>query len=250
MREAFHSLKPDAVAVSLSDREIAEVRYALSEGGEGDDRDYIPESRRRVEAYTDSEMEEGDGDGDEPEGVMGPSGMVSSKDVHKALDEPFHPDLVAADAAATSDRIFVSDTDMTYSKKLAAFGDVELPPPSFMEAVRMADRGKVTIEPIDLSEDEYTQVFCDHVSYWQLVRHSRRARGMKRLRASGPDELITLWDARVRRLKGYDVLEGERERKMAASLVGLLDRHRTVLAVIDMPRVEGTLRELARRVKG
>ena len=38
-------------------------------------------------------------------------------------------------------------------------------------------------------------------------------------------------------------------RKMAASLVGLLDRHRTVLAVIDMPRVEGTLRELARRVK-
>lgn len=262
VREAFRSLKPDAVCVSLSDRELAEVRFALAEGGEGDDREYVPESRRRVKAYEDSEMEgdeeeleDGEGDEDEeldevePEAVPGPSGMVSTRDVHDALDEPFHPDLVAADAGAMGDRIFVSDSDMTYSKKLAVFGDVELPPPSFAEAVRLADRAGVPIVPVDLTDNEYTIVFCDHVSYWQLVRHSKRVRSMRRLRARSPEELMTLWDRRIRSLKGFDVLEGERELKMATTLVEVLERHATVLAVIDMPRVEGTLRELARRVR-
>ncbi len=264
MREAFRSLKPNVVCVSLSDRELAEVRLALADGGEGTDRDYVPESRRTVKAYEESEME-GDGDDEEleegegaededldevePESVPGPSGMVSTRDVHDALDEPFHPDLVAADAGATGDRIFVSDSDLTYSKKLAVFGDVELPPPSFMEAVRLADRAKVPIVPVDLTDDEYTIVFCDHVSYWQLVRHSKRVRSMRRLRASSPEELMTLWDRRIRSLKGFDVLEGERELKMATTLVEVLERHPTVLAVIDMTRVEGTLRELAKRVK-
>jgi len=44
------------------------------------------------------------------------------------------------------------------------------------------------------------------------------------------------------------VVERERERKMAAGLVGELERHQVVLAVVDLPRVDGTLKELARRV--
>ena len=259
VREAYRSIKPDVVCLALSDRELAEVRLALREEGEEVKEDYVPESHRLLVPQEDEDEEDEDGDddldGDDDyegeEEVEVPAGIVPARVVHEALDEPFHADLVATDSAARSDQIFVSDTDMMYSRKLAAFGDVELPPPAFTEAVRLADRADIPIEPIDLTDDEYTLVFVDHVSYWQLVRHSRKVKGMRRrLRAQDPKELLTEWDRRLRELKGFNVLEREREKKMAASLVGQLERHRTVLAIIDIPRIEGTLKELATRVKG
>jgi hypothetical protein len=254
--KAFEKIQPDVVCVSLSDRELAEVRMSLNAGNVDDDVDYIPESRR-VQPVSEEETDDKDDDLEDDDElddyaeVEAPAGIVPAKVVREALDEPFHADLVAADSAARSDQVFVSDTDMTYSRKLAAFGDVELPPPSFMEAVRLADRRKVSVEPIDLDDNEYTIVFCDHVSYWMLVRHSRKVRGMRRrLRAQGPQELATEWDRRLRTIKGFDVLERERERKMAAGLVGQLERHKKVLAVIDLPRVDGVLEELTARTRG
>jgi hypothetical protein len=242
VRRAFEKVRPDAVGVSLSDRELAEVRLAISGEVEEPEDDYVPESVRASHLRPKDDADESDGD----DGVEVPSGIVSEEDVHAALDEPFHPDLVAADAATRGDQIYISDTDMTYSKKLAAFGDVELPPPSFREAVLAGDGADIEVAMIDLTDDEYTQVFVDHVTYWMLVRHSRLVKRMRKgLRAKTPTDLIIEWDRRIRALKGFEVLERERERKMATALAELLDRHMSVLAVIDLPRVDGTLETLA-----
>jgi len=226
VEEAFSLLKPGSVCVSLSDRELAEVRWSLREEGEEDPRasdDYIPESddmKRMLGVGTiepedeggdddedddedgegdDEEGEDGDGDDDEgddndgddggdgiPDELDMPAGVVSREEVEKAIDEPFHPDLVAADAAAAGDQVFISDTDMAYSRKLATFGDVELPPPSFMAAVRSADRERVPLHDIDLNDDEYTLVFVDNVTYWQLIKHSRKVKSMRRYKARNP----------------------------------------------------------------
>ncbi len=251
--------------MALSDRELAEVRFALraEEGGEdaATEGDYVPESegmrRALARGKVEPEDEEGDeededggegdaeGEGEVPEELEMPAGVVSREDVERARDEPFHPDIVAADAAAFSDQVFISDTDMAYSRKLASFGDVEMPPPSFMEAVRWSDRGEVPLRSIDLTDDEYTQVFVDHVSYWQLVRHSGRVKSMRRYKARSPADLASEWDRRMRALKGFDVIERERERKMGMELADLLGRHKKVLAVIDVARVDGALRVLA-----
>lgn len=261
LEEALGLVAPEAVAVALSDRELAEVRFALSseDGGEAAaEVDYVPESetmRRALErGRVEPEDEDGGDDEDDaedegeegmPEELEMPAGVVSREDVERARSEPFHPDIVAADAAAFSDQVFISDTDMAYSRKLASFGDVELPPPSFVEAVRWADGGQVPLLAIDLTDDEYTQVFVDHVTYWQLVRHSGRVKSMRRYRARGPADLASEWDRRVRSVKGFGVIERERERKMGMELAGLLGRHRRVLAVIDVARVDGTLEVLA-----
>lgn len=270
--EAYRLLEPQAVCVSLSDRELAEVRYALREEGEEDpaaEDDYVPESpaMRRALGVGPVEPEEGEedegdgeGDGDEmeegddaedgdkgevPDELDMPAGVVPREEVERAMDEPFHPDLVAADSAAAGDQVFISDTDMAYSRKLATFGDVELPPPSFMAAVRAADRDRVDVSPIDLNDDEYTLVFVDHVTYWQLVKHSRKVRSMRRYKARSPTDLAEEWDRRVRSIKGFTVLERERERKMAIELADHLKEHERVLAVIDAMRVPGVLDRLA-----
>ncbi len=268
--EDIYSLtKPDVLCVSLSDRELAEVMFAIRDAdGYEPPADYTPESDS-LKRILDGRNEEGDGDGgdkeeegdrdDEEEGETGgglpdeievPAGIVSREMVDEALDETFAPDLMAADSAAKSDQIFISDSDMAYSKKLATFGDVELPPPAFVESVRLADQDMVPIVDIDLSDDEYTLIFIDHVTYWQLVSQSRKIKGMrKRLKASTPEEMAKQWDARIRTIKGFEFLESERERKMAAGLLAQLDKHSTVLAIIDLVRVEGTLKELENLLK-
>ena len=272
VEEAYRLLEPKVVCLSLSDRELWEVRQALRTEGEDDpaaEEDYVPESaemRRMLGVGAVEPEDEGDDqddggdeddegededDGDDlPDEVEVPAGVVAREDVEKALDEPFHPDLVAADAAAAGDQVFISDTDMAYSRKLATFGDVELPPPAFMEAVRMADRDGVAVSPIDLSDDEYTLVFVDHVSYWQLVKHSRKVRSMRRYRAQSPDDLAEEWDRRIRSIRGFAVLERERERKMAIELADTLKEHDKVLAVVDAMRVPGLLEELGKEMAG
>jgi len=272
VEEVYSIVKPDVLCLSLSDRELAEVMFAIRDAeGYEPPNDYTPESdtMQRIlaeegEGDEEDEVEgenddEGDGEDegeDEDEGdglpdeVEVPAGVVSRKMVDEALDEPFAPDLMAADAAAKGDQIFISDSDMAYSKKLATFGDVELPPPAFVESGRLAEQDNVPVVDIDLSDDEYTLFFIDHVTYWQLVSQSRKIKKMrKRLKASTPEEMAKKWDARIRTIKGFDRLERERERKMAAGLLDQLDRHSKVLAIIDLVRVDGTLKELENLLK-
>ena len=246
--EAYDLIKPDVLCVSLSDRELAEVRMVIrKEGGYEPEHDYVPESEEMREMLG---MGDGAGGIDDDDEIEVPAGIATRAAVDEALDEPFAPDLVAADAAAKGDQIFISDSDMAYSQKLAAFGEVELPPPAFVEAVRKADGNKVKVLYIDLTEDEYTEVFIDQVTYWQLVSQSRKIKSMrKRLKSNTPNEMAEEWDARLRSIKGLDAVEKEREKKMAISLLEQLDQHSRVMAVIDHVRVEGTLDQLATLLK-
>ncbi len=249
VKEAYDLIKPDVLCVSLSDRELAEIRMVIrKEDGYEPKHDYVPESDDMQKMLG---MDEGDGAGEsDDDEIEVPAGVATRAAVGEALDEPFHPDLVAADAAAKSDQIFISDSDMAYSQKLATFGEVELPPPAFVEAVRKADGNDRQVVDIDLSEYEYTEVFVDHVTYWQLVSQSRKIKGMrKRLKSDTPKEMAEEWDARMRSIKGLDVVETERERKMAACLLEQLDGHGKVMAVIDHVRVDGTLDLLAALLK-
>ena len=267
VREAFEKVRPTAVGLSVSERELAEIRFAMEEVPQ---HDYVPEARIEQGQTGEDEEEEDEGedgaaDDDEDEGsgdgpgegerpgcveVATPMGPMRRDELKAALDEPFAPDLMAADSATKGDRVFVSDTDMTFARKLAAFGDVELPPPSFREAVERAAAAGVVVVTLDLDDDEYTTIFCDHVTYWMLVRHARVIRRMRRMRATGAEDLATQWDARVRRIPGFAVIEREREKRIAHALIALMGRSERVLAVVDLSLVEGVVADLTALAKG
>ena len=254
VRAAFEKVHPTAVGLSISDRELAEIKFSMQEVPQ---HDYVPEAHlEQGEAEEEGdEGEAGDEAAEEEQGpgraeVATPMGPMRRDELKAALDEPFAPDLMAADAATKGDRVFVSDTDMTFARKLAAFGDVELPPPSFREAVERATAVGVEVVTLDLDDDEYTTIFCDHVTYWQLVRHARALKRMRRMRASGPEDLATRWDKRVRLIPGFGVLEREREKRIAHALIALMGRSERVLAVVDLPLVEGVVANLTSLAKG
>jgi len=267
VRAAIEKVRPTSVGLSISERELGEIRFSMEEVPE---HDYVPEARlaqgkdaeleREVEAGAaddDDDDEEGADDGGAGAGegpgraeIATPLGPMRRDELKAALDEPFAPDLLAADPATKGDRVFVSDTDMTFARKLAAFGDVELPPPSFREAVERATAKGVEVVTLDLDDDEYTTIFCDHVTYWMLVRHARVIRRMRRMRASGPEDLARQWDGRIRRIPGFGVIERERERRIAHALIALMGRSERVLAVVDLPLVEGVVANLTALAKG
>jgi len=74
------------------------------------------------------------------------------------------------------------------------------------------------------------------------------ARAKEQHKARNPSDMATEWDRRIRSIKGFKVLEGERERKMAMELADQLAKHDRVLAVIDTMRVAGILELLTKEM--
>jgi pheromone shutdown protein TraB len=92
-----------------------------------------------------------------------------------------------------------------------------------------------------MNDEEYTDAFCRNVSTFELYRQSR---GSKRLirrefKASTPEEFVLEFDTMVNRLEGYRKLEEDREKHMADKLLKLSKKWKSVLAVIELERLEG-----------
>ncbi|MGQ9582241.1 MAG: hypothetical protein ACUVV6_01850 [Thermoplasmatota archaeon] len=141
---------------------------------------------------------------------------------------------------------FLSHYEEVYALKLSRYGRVSIPPPSLSEAYAASVELKIPVRAIDMSEEEYASAFCESVSTANLIIHSLRWRWLKRrgFRARTPEEFALAWDRAVNSLRGFRNLETRREEHMAAGLRRLAEEHRTMLAVLELERVEGVLRRL------
>ncbi len=141
---------------------------------------------------------------------------------------------------------FLSHYEEVYALKLSRYGRVSVPPPSLSEAYAASVELEIPVRAIDLSEEEYADAFCESVSATNLLLHSVRWRWLKRrpFRAKTPEEFALAWDRAVNSLKGFRNLEARREEHMAASLRRLSEGHRTILAVLELERMEGVLEKL------
>lgn len=147
----------------------------------------------------------------------------------------------------------VPDHDFVYSVKLGEFGDVSLPPPDLLAAVRWARERGVACFGVDLGEEAYEELFTKSVSTWGLLRYGRIQRRLARKPPRAPDAraFSLAWDARIRNVKGIAKVESERERVMAASAARLArERGARVVLVIDAPREQGVLQALASEPSG
>ncbi len=136
---------------------------------------------------------------------------------------------------------FLSNYEEIYAKRLAAFGEVKIPPPCYEESMRLCIEHDNPIVAIDMDDIKYANVFCQSVSGWDLFRHSIRARWLKnrRFRAQTPEEFVLEWDSVINKVKGFRVLESKREEHMAKELLHLTEEHDRILCIIEMQRAQG-----------
>ena len=142
--------------------------------------------------------------------------------------------------------IMLTNYEEIFARKLAVYGDVKVPPPSYEEAVDLAIESGVELSALDMDEDRYTTVFCDNISSLELMRYSLRLQRMrkKRFKECTAEEFVLAWDRRMNKTKGFRAVEEAREKHMAKRLKKLAKGKERVLAVLDLERLEGVLEAL------
>lgn len=138
-----------------------------------------------------------------------------------------------------------SKPERIYAKNLSRFGDVSLPPPSYIALLKICmDDGKV-VEPLDMDEEHYSMAYCEHVSGTQWILQSLREKRIKKKTFKSDDarEFVKEWDEEINKLRGYSELEEHRERVMAKNLERIV-KGGDILGIIEVERTPGIVKRL------
>ena len=191
------------------------------------------------------------------------NGLTSEKANVKKVYNKVKPDVVAMQISEAEldglKRItegeefdyFMSNYEQIYAKKLAAFGEVKVPPPCYESAMKLCLRDKIPVEPIDMDDLYYADVFCENVTTRDLIRHSLRVKKLRRkkFKAETAEEFVLAWDKEINRLKGFRNLESAREDYMARELIRLSKKYERILCIMEMQRAEGVIAKLMEKGK-
>jgi hypothetical protein len=129
------------------------------------------------------------------------------------------------------------------------FGEVRLPTPAYLKAIELADAAHVPLIPIDLNDEEFTDLYCKRIRGVDMVRESFYTRSIRRrkYRIGSAEEFALDWDMKVNRAKGFRQLERDREEHMALTLRNMASKYERILALVEYERSAGVERFLHSR---
>jgi len=181
-------------------------------------------------------------------------GLVSeSKKINEAYGgyEAYAIALGLEEIEALAHRTEIDDTeigelDLVYAHKLNDFGEVEIPTPAYCELVDICKSEGMNVIPLDMNDEEYTDVYIKTVSTMEFLKEHRMAKkGMKRrFDMSSPESFAMDWDAYVGSIKGFSELNAIRERHIAYRIKEVSKFRRSLLAVVEVERMDGIIKGL------
>ncbi|MDI6917934.1 MAG: hypothetical protein QMC80_09095 [Thermoplasmatales archaeon] len=190
-------------------------------------------------------------------------GLTSEKSEIKKLFEKIKPDAVALPVSneeleglkklsdGEEQEILLSGYEEVYARKLAAYGEVKVPPPSLTEAFELAKKNNLPVYAVDMNDKEYTGVFIKNISTIQLILYSLKIKKLrkKRFKSKTSEDFIFEWDKIVNKLKGFRALEKKREEHISKKLSELSEKHNRILAVVELQRLKGISEILSRNIQ-
>jgi hypothetical protein len=149
--------------------------------------------------------------------------------------------------AYQGEEIELSDLEEAYKAGLSEFGEVQLPPPCYIQALKVCDEMGIPLIPVDMNEELFSERYCELISGLELMRESffshRIAR--KRFDMDSAESFVLDYDRKVNGGRGLSALNAEREAHMANVTRELADGRSPVLLLLERERVDGVLRLLA-----
>lgn len=135
-----------------------------------------------------------------------------------------------------------SDLEAVYAYHLKNYGEVTVPVPAYLAAVRIRD----DIVPLDMDDAEYTEVYCDCVGVGDLLKEKKVAKkGMKHtFQSADADSFAKEWDEFVCTVNGFKAVALRREEYMAKNIDSLLKARGELLVIAETERVDGIIFEL------
>jgi hypothetical protein len=155
-------------------------------------------------------------------------------------------ELAALRAKETHSEYELSTLENIYKIYMEHFGEVRLPTPAYLKAIELADAAHLPLIPVDLNDEEFTELYCRRIRGLDMVRESFYTRSIKRrkYKIGSAAEFALDWDKKVNRAKGFRQLERDREEHMALTLRNMSSKHKRILAVVEFERSGGVERSL------
>lgn len=151
------------------------------------------------------------------------------------------------------DTVDVSELDLVYSEKMSVFGEIQVPSPAFCELVDLCCADNRQVIPLDMNDTEFDDAFVECVSaieFTTVHRLAKKGYNMK-MDDSSPEALAIAWDRYVSRKRGFGKLDRKREEHIAEELIDISVYRKSLLAVIEVERVDGVLDLVGReRIEG
>lgn len=181
-------------------------------------------------------------------------GLVSEGDKVRNGFSEFGPDVIAISiskeglqamiehekAGENNDAGFDNFEEEYYAKALGRFGEVKKPPPCFVEAWKLSVGKDIQIVAIDFDDEEFTDLFCRHVSgvEWLKQPAKQRALARKKFKSQTSREFAVEWDRYINATKGMRSMEEVRGVRLAKEINELAKKYGRVMAVVDYERAE------------
>jgi hypothetical protein len=185
-------------------------------------------------------------------------GLVSEGDRVRAAILERRPEVVAVSIPKEEleglrsyhgEEIELSELEEVYRSGLENFGEVRLPPPCYLEALRTCEELGIPLIPIDMNEELFSDRYCELIGGLELVKESffiHRLAKMK-FNLESVESFVLDYDRKVNRGGGISALNAEREVHMSNSLRHLSGIYRTVIALVELERFEGMLLKIWKR---
>ncbi|MHC1679685.1 MAG: hypothetical protein AB9860_00320 [Methanomassiliicoccales archaeon] len=144
------------------------------------------------------------------------------------------------------EEIELSDQEEAYKAGLLEFGEVQLPPPCYMEATKVTDELGIPLIPIDMNEELFSERYCELIGGLELMKESflshRVAR--KKFIMDSAEEFVLDYDKKVNGGRGISTLNAEREQHMTSTTLDLAGKYDRLLVLMEMERSLGYVQKM------
>ena len=136
-----------------------------------------------------------------------------------------------------------NDLDVVYLYKLKTFGDVDMPDPAFTYVVDEFSKKGVSIIPLDMSDEEFAEAYCNEVSTFDFLKEGKIvSKAMKReFDNTSPEAFIMEWDALINEVKGYRKMNRVKEEFIANQIKDVAKYRKNALILVDYERFQGIM---------
>ena len=152
-------------------------------------------------------------------------GLKSNKEIVEQMLELEKPDVVTLPLSPEGledmrawdgnvQDIPLSAEDIMYLRGLERFGGGDLPPPEHTFALERAGELGIPVEAMDMDEDQFSKLFVDNVSIFELRRRSKLPKKLVKheIIAETPEEYALAWETLLSDNRGLMVVEKAREK--------------------------------------
>jgi hypothetical protein len=135
-----------------------------------------------------------------------------------------------------------TEFDAFYTREMSKYGEIKLPSPSFSYTVAVSDATGIPLYPLDIDDDEYSELYLRNVSPVSLFFSSLlNGRSRKKSVGGTVEEAVCTIDRLAMRPKGLAAVEREREKHIAENIRSHSKDYSPFFAVVAYERVGGVL---------